>query len=81
MLDIFAAQDHGFVKLSILLLFLLLFACMIGLLVFEVKMILHAIRNESLSSEQKTLWFIGMLLIHPFVACAYYVYIYKNGAD
>lgn len=78
MVAIFATQAHGVEKVTIFLLFLLFFACLIGLLVFEVKMILHAVRNRTLNSAQKTAWLVGMLLIHPFVACAYYAFVYKD---
>jgi type III secretory pathway component EscS len=78
MLDTFATQAHGIEKLSILLLFLLFVACIVGILVFEIKMIVHAIQNETLGSGQKTAWIIGMLLVHPFIACAYYVFIYSR---
>lgn len=42
------------------------------ILIFEVLMIISAIKNRAISDEARILWVIGMLLIHPFVAIFYY---------
>jgi hypothetical protein len=39
---------------------------------FEIAMFLDAIRNKRLSENEKILWVIGMLLLHPFIAIVYY---------
>jgi phosphotransferase system glucose/maltose/N-acetylglucosamine-specific IIC component len=52
----------------------LLLVLLIGLaiLVFEVAMFIDVILNKNISDEAKILWVIGMLLLHPFIAIAYY---------
>lgn len=45
---------------------------------FEIWMFIDAIRNAHLTDVQRLLWCAGMLLIHPFVAIAYYVLEYQN---
>ena len=42
------------------------------ILVFEIMMIISAIKNRAISDEARILWVIGMLLIHPIVAIIYY---------
>ena len=42
------------------------------ILAFEVWMFVDVIRNDQIAQERKLLWLIGMVLIHPFVAIAYY---------
>jgi hypothetical protein len=42
------------------------------ILIFEIMMIISAIKNRAISDEARILWIIGMLLIHPFVAIFYY---------
>ena len=49
----------------ILVIALLLFA-------FEVWMIVDAAINKKLSDKAEIWWIIGMLIIHPFVAIAYF---------
>jgi hypothetical protein len=44
----------------------------IGILAFEIWMFIDVLRNPRLSAGRKLLWAIGMLLLHPFVAIAYY---------
>ena len=41
-------------------------------------MIVNAITNKHISDTARVLWVIGMLLIHPFVAIAYYFTDYKK---
>ncbi len=40
--------------------------------VFEVWMIVDAAINKKLTDKAKAWWIIGMILIHPFVAIAYF---------
>jgi hypothetical protein len=42
------------------------------ILVFEVWMIVDAAINKKISDKAKVWWIIGMLIIHPFVAIAYF---------
>lgn len=42
------------------------------ILVFEVWMFVDVLKNTALTNETRLLWAFGMLLIHPFVAIAYY---------
>ena len=51
-----------------------------GLLIlwFEVWMFLDLLSNKNISSNDKILWALGMLLLHPFVALFYYFKIYKH---
>lgn len=51
----------------------LLLALILGvaLLIFEVIMFVHAIRNRGISDERRIVWLLGMLLIHPIVAIVY----------
>ena len=60
---------------------LLLIVIGLGLLYFEVWMFVHAFRNHSLTDNERILWCIGMLLIHPFVAVAYYILVYSKGSN
>ena len=48
--------------------------------VFEVWMLVNAITNKAISGTSKALWVLGMLILHPFVAIAYYFTDYKKGA-
>lgn len=57
--------------LIVIVVLLLIFA-------FEVWMLISAILNKNISDTAKILWIIGMLLIHPFVAIAYYFTDYKK---
>ncbi|HEX7633589.1 MAG TPA: hypothetical protein VF401_04685 [Candidatus Saccharimonadales bacterium] len=47
-------------------------------LVFEIYMLINAIQNTRISQNAKILWIVGMLLIHPIVAIAYYFTDYKK---
>lgn len=52
--------------------FLLFILLGVAILAFEVWMFIDAIRNPGISSDRRILWLVGMLLLHPFVAIAYY---------
>jgi hypothetical protein len=39
---------------------------------FEIWMIVDAAINKEITDKAKTWWIIGMLIIHPFVAIAYF---------
>ncbi len=47
------------------------------ILVFEVWMFVHLIRNQNIPPERKILWALGMFIIHPFVAIVYYFTDYR----
>ena len=42
------------------------------ILVFEVWMIVDAAINNKLTDKAKAWWIVGMFIIHPFVAIAYF---------
>ncbi|HSX48241.1 MAG TPA: hypothetical protein VLF41_01945 [Candidatus Nanoarchaeia archaeon] len=44
----------------------------LAILVFEIAMFVSVIQNEKITTEVKLLWILGMFLIHPFIAIAYY---------
>jgi hypothetical protein len=48
-------------------------------LAFEIAMFIDAVRNAQLTDAERLLWCAGMLVVHPFVAIAYYVLEYQNG--
>jgi heme/copper-type cytochrome/quinol oxidase subunit 4 len=50
---------------------ILIFLIALVLLIFEVYMFVHVIRNKYITPNVRTIWIIGMLIIHPFVAIAY----------
>jgi len=39
---------------------------------FEIWMIVDAAINKKISDKAKAWWIIGMIIIHPFVAVAYF---------
>lgn len=41
-------------------------------LAFEIWMFVDVIKSRGLSHEERAIWIIGMLLLHPFVAIVYY---------
>jgi hypothetical protein len=51
---------------------------LLAVLVFEVVMFVNVIQNPRVSGNAKVFWIIGMLLLHPFVAIAYYFTSYKK---
>ncbi|HEY5442053.1 MAG TPA: hypothetical protein VIJ68_00770 [Candidatus Saccharimonadales bacterium] len=50
------------------------------ILIFEIAMLVNAIQNAYITSNARALWIVGMLLIHPLVAIAYYFTDYKKSA-
>lgn len=50
---------------------LVLFVALL-VLVFEIMMFIDVILNKNISDEARILWIIGMLVLHPVVAIAYY---------
>lgn len=50
------------------------------ILAFEIAMFVDVIQNEHISSNQKILWVVGMILVHPFVAIVYYFTARKSGS-
>jgi hypothetical protein len=50
----------------------------LAVLAFEILMIVNAVNNASLSGTARAWWVVGMLLVHPFVAIAYYFTDYKK---
>jgi predicted membrane protein len=48
------------------------------IVIFEIAMFINVIRNNNITSNTRLLWIIGMLIIHPFVAIAYYLTDYKK---
>ena len=48
------------------------------ILAFEVWMFVNVFKNHQITDNARILWLIGMLLIHPFVAIAYYFTDYQK---
>ncbi len=48
------------------------------ILTFEIWMLVDAITNKQLDDTEKILWVLGMVLLHPFVAIAYYLVVYNK---
>lgn len=44
----------------------------LAILVFEVLMFVDVIQNKKLTDNERALWAIGMVLVHPIVAIVYY---------
>ena len=59
--------------LSVPVLFFI-FVLTMAIVAFEIWMLVDVIKNPSLGNGEKALWVIGMFLVHPFVAIAYYLY-------
>lgn len=57
-------------NLDHLLAYIILAALII--LAFEVWMLVDCIKNEHVPLSQKVWWIVGMFLVHPFVAIAFY---------
>jgi hypothetical protein len=72
MLNTFGIFGLGFLAGSIII------AVLVIIFVFELIMFINAIRNPVMTNTTKALWLVGMLLIHPFVAIAYYFTDYKR---
>jgi hypothetical protein len=62
--------NTGFSAIVIIALFLIL--------VFEIWMLISAIQNKLITQNAKILWVVGMFILHPFVAIAYYFTDYKK---
>lgn len=62
-----------FTPIAVILLLLIL-----AILIFELVMLINVIGNNYISGSTKLLWILGMLLIHPFIAIAYYFTDYKK---
>jgi hypothetical protein len=52
----------------------------IAIFVFELMMLIDAIKNPRLTTNNRILWIVGMLLVHPFVAIVYYFVERRNSA-
>jgi hypothetical protein len=50
----------------------LVYALVLLILAFEIWMFINVMRNNRISQQRRLLWAIGIVLIHPFVAIAYY---------
>jgi hypothetical protein len=61
-------------------LLILVTIAVVGILVFEILMFVDVIKNPKLTDSERILWAIGMLLVHPFVALAYYFTAYSKRA-
>jgi len=57
---------------------LLVIIILLAIFIFEVAMFVSVILNKAITDNAKILWVIGMLLIHPFVAIAYYFTDYQK---
>lgn len=62
---------YDFASLAGSLSFILIFV-LVAIFAFEIAMLVHVIRNKNIADNVRILWIVGMLLIHPFVAVAYY---------
>ncbi len=51
---------------------------LLAIFVFELTMIVSVVQNKHITDNTKVLWVVGMFLIHPFVAIAYYFTDYKK---
>jgi hypothetical protein len=61
---------HHILHLGIWLPIILIIAIL--LFAFEIWMIVDAAINKGITDKAKAWWIIGMLIIHPFVAIAYF---------
>jgi hypothetical protein len=57
---------------------LIVIVILLAIFAFEIAMLVSAIVNKHISTTAKVLWIVGMLLLHPFVAIAYYFTAYKK---
>lgn len=48
------------------------------ILILDVWMIISAATNNKLTTNQKLLWILGMLLLHPIIAIFYYFMVFKK---
>jgi hypothetical protein len=47
-------------------------------LAFEIWMFIDMLKNPHLTDQNRLLWAIGMLFVHPFVAILYYLTDHKK---
>jgi hypothetical protein len=67
------AHMFTFAFLGLLFPFSILIVVFIAIiLAFEIAMFISVMRNEYITGNARILWVLGMLLIHPIVAIAYY---------
>jgi hypothetical protein len=64
-----------------LFVFVLLILLLLAIVIFEVWMFVSVINNKYISDLTKILWMVGMLVLHPFIAVAYYVTDNKHTAN
>jgi len=58
--------------------FVLVALVAVAVLAFEIFMFIHVVRSDKISATAKAWWVVGMFLIHPFVAIAYYFTDYRR---
>lgn len=58
--------------------FVLVAIVALAVLAFEIFMVISAVQNDKISTTAKAWWVVGMFLVHPFVAVAYYFTEYKK---
>ena len=51
---------------------LIVFVILAAILIFEIWMLVDVIQNDAITSDRKILWVVGMFLLHPIVAIAYF---------
>jgi len=49
-----------------------------AILIFELIMLVHVIRNLFIPASRKAAWIVGMFLLHPFVAIWYFCSDYRK---
>jgi hypothetical protein len=76
----FAMTESGAGMALPLILIVSLVVLLVLTLAFEVWMFVDAVQNPRLTDTQRVLWCAGMLLVHPFVAVAYY-FITRQGLE
>ena len=50
----------------------------LGIFVFEIFMIIDAIKNKKLSDSAKALWIVGIIVLNPVGVLAYYFVAYSK---
>lgn len=68
----FSSLNYSHFAIGLTVLILIAAVLVLLILVFEIWMLVDLIKNNNLTTETKLLWALGMLLLHPFVAIAYY---------
>ncbi|MFA5004333.1 MAG: hypothetical protein WC498_03605 [Candidatus Saccharimonadales bacterium] len=48
----------------------------LAILAFEVWMFVDAVRNPKLTDNEKLIWCLGMIFVHPVIAIVYYFIVY-----